>query len=45
MRMYEADDDETMKAGAPAWLMWLLLAGMILMGVAGLALGSLAFPR
>ena len=43
--MIEVDNDQEMKAGAPAWLMWLLLAGMILMGLAGLALGALAFPR
>lgn len=43
--MIEVEDDVEMKAGAPAWLMWLLLAGMILMGLAGLALGALAFPR
>jgi hypothetical protein len=43
--MIEVDNDQEIKAGAPAWLMWLLLAGMILMGLAGLALGALAFPR
>jgi hypothetical protein len=43
--MIETDNEDGMKAGAPAWLMWLLLAGMILMGLAGLALGALAFPR
>ncbi len=40
--MYEKSDS---KSGAPAWLLWLLLAGMVLMGLAGLALGSLAFPQ
>jgi hypothetical protein len=43
--MRESDDLDGVKAGAPAWLIWLLLGGMVLMGLAGITLGSLAFPR
>jgi hypothetical protein len=43
--MGEIEEYEGSKPGAPAWLIWLLLGGMILMGGAGLILGSLAFPR
>jgi len=43
--MRELDDLDNSKSGAPAWLIWLLLGGMVLMGLAGITLGSLAFPR
>lgn len=43
--MREMHERSESKSGAPVWLLWLLLAGMVLMGLAGLALGSLAFPQ
>lgn len=43
--MREMDESDSISAGAPGWLIWLLLGGMVLMGLAGMALGSLAFPR
>jgi hypothetical protein len=43
--MRDSDEIEGGRTGAPAWLVWLLLVGMLLVGFAGVALGALAFPR
>jgi len=31
--------------GAPLWVVWLLLAGVVIAGLAGVALGAIGFPR
>ncbi|MBL9173480.1 MAG: hypothetical protein JNL10_08105 [Verrucomicrobiales bacterium] len=43
--MRESENLDGNKVGAPAWLIWLLPGGMVLMGFAGIVLGSVAFPR
>ena len=43
--MSETHEFSTPKAGAPVWLIWLLVAAVFVAGVTGVALGSLAFPQ
>jgi hypothetical protein len=43
--MSETHEFSPPKAGAPVWLIWLLVAAVFVAGVTGVALGSLAFPQ
>ena len=43
--MVENNEINGNRTGAPAWLIWVLLGGMVVMGFSGVVLGSLAFPR
>lgn len=43
--MVENNELNGNRSGAPGWLIWVLLGGMVVMGFSGAVLGSLAFPR